>query len=80
MAGLYDAKKAAQFANEREGREHVGAVLLLFSAAGFAVPEEAWLRVADVTADGRRMAVPSPIPWSVCALRAPRNGKAKRSC
>jgi len=54
-------KKAAQFANEREGREHVGAVLLLFSAAGFAVPEEAWLRVADVTADGRRMAVPSPI-------------------
>lgn len=47
--------------NNRANRQQAGEVLLLFGAVGFAVPDEASAKVADVSADGKRMVMPSPI-------------------
>ena len=40
---------------DRAGRERTGGILLLFDAAGFAVPEDAWAHVADLSAEERRV-------------------------
>lgn len=44
---------------DRAKRQQIGTTLLLFSSYGFAVPEEAWGRVADVSADNKRV-IPPP--------------------
>jgi hypothetical protein len=42
-------------------RQKAGSILLFLGAAGFAVPEEALVRVADVAEGGKRVALPSPV-------------------
>jgi len=42
-------------------RQKTGNALMLFSAAGFAVPEDAWPRVMEVEVEGRRVQLPSPV-------------------
>ena len=42
-------------------RQQVGSVLLLFVAAGYAVPEEAWARVTDLAPEGKKTIVPSAV-------------------
>ncbi len=57
-----DAEKAALDSKEsRARRQKAGAVLLLLNAAGFAVPEEQWVRVAETAAESKRFAMPSPV-------------------
>jgi hypothetical protein len=53
-------------ADDRDGkgrsrRRQAGDVLSLLNAAGFAVPEEIWVRVADTSIEVRRTAMPSPV-------------------
>jgi hypothetical protein len=46
---------------DRDRREQVGDLLLLFDAAGFAVPESAWARVVDQADGSRRLIPPSAL-------------------
>lgn len=55
------ASAAGETAQEREQRRKAAAVLVMFSAAGYAVSEQAWLRVVDALPESRRMQVPSAI-------------------
>lgn len=43
---------------DHDRHEQIGGVLLLFEATGYAVPEDAWARVIDASAAGRRSVLP----------------------
>jgi hypothetical protein len=45
----------------RDQRRQAASVLVMFGAAGFAVPEDAWLRAMAAKAESKRIAVPSPV-------------------
>jgi len=44
---------------DRTKREQIGSVLLLFDSAGYAVPEEAWAHVVDVSVNDKKQVIPS---------------------
>lgn len=48
-------------ASMRAKRQQIGNTLMLFSAAGYAVPEDAWMAVLDGTNETKRMFMPSAL-------------------
>ncbi len=52
---------ALDAATLRTRRQQVGNLLVLFNAAGFAVPEETWLPVMESLGEGRRIPLPSAV-------------------
>lgn len=51
--------------SDRESRQRTGAVLLLLSASGYAVPDDAWAKVADTVPDGAKIPSFSPVIFNL---------------
>jgi hypothetical protein len=54
-------KATDETGQERDQRRKAAAVLVMFSASGYAVPEPSWLRVVNAIPESKRMMVPSAI-------------------